>query len=373
MITQETINRGGSKLEFTRAIIERRLAVPVPVSAWRYCGQDLSILRKDFDAMKKPVIVRGSHPNDYHGFIDVVPTERDVKEWSQLEFSVRRIERQIQQNPDVRIHCEDWGQPYIPEVHILLQEQSPSQYIGSMIRHPHTREIHIEWYDISDKGLVKNCADTIENNLIVNDVSPLEEVTEGEIKEIIEMYKALESTGLLDPEWAHQVEFGFKPSLFFQARPFKRFKPAESFEVPLFKHNVIQGTRECFGITPAEGIVLPFSICGSMQPTPLDDQFSNTHPGDADISKPYGLIRTGYPKKSYELGTRFGKLTSFCSPIVPNAYLYHGNYRLLKRAEFSVMDGSNLTRPANSKVALSRYKQARIISNGREMVVLPEG
>jgi hypothetical protein len=204
MITQETINRGGSKLEFTRAIIERRLAVPVPVSAWRYCGQDLSILRKDFDAMKKPVIVRGSHPNDYHGFIDVVPTERDVKEWSQLEFSVRRIERQIQQNPDVRIHCEDWGQPYIPEVHILLQEQSPSQYIGSMIRHPHTREIHIEWYDISDKGLVKNCADTIENNLIVNDVSPLEEVTEGEIKEIIEMYKALESTGLLDPEWSHQ-------------------------------------------------------------------------------------------------------------------------------------------------------------------------
>src|SRR3989339_215015 len=125
MITEEKIKRGGSKLEITREVLEGRLDIPVPISAWRYYGDDLAPLVNAFQGMKKPVIVRGSHPNDYHGFVDVVPTIRDVVSIPELEKAVRIIEDEVK-SEDVRIHCEDWKQPFTPEVHILMQEQSRS-------------------------------------------------------------------------------------------------------------------------------------------------------------------------------------------------------------------------------------------------------
>ena len=64
MISDAIIQRGGSKLEITRAVIESGLKIPVPRSAWLYYGQDIGSLRGSFNDMRKPVIVRGSHPND---------------------------------------------------------------------------------------------------------------------------------------------------------------------------------------------------------------------------------------------------------------------------------------------------------------------
>ena len=48
----------------------------------------------------------------------------------------------------VRIHCEDWKQPYSPEVHFLIQEQG-SDIVGSMLRHPHDKQrLIIQYRDI---------------------------------------------------------------------------------------------------------------------------------------------------------------------------------------------------------------------------------
>jgi len=365
MITQETINRGGSKLEITRAIIEQELDIPTPRSIWKYSSQNLATLKKDFEAMKKPVIVRGSHPNDYHGFIDIVPTRRDIKDWNKLEFAVAQIEWEIQQNPDVKVHCEDWHQPYTPEVHVLVQEQSPSKYLGSMIRHPHTRELHIEWEDITDRQLPKNCADTRGDNLKICDAFSDKEIGERDIKGLVEMYERLEKSGLLDTEWAYQVEFGFRPLLFFQARPFKKFRPAENFKVP-FKFdspNAIQNDI-CFGITPPEGIVLPF----------LDwDMFNcfSAHDKKPDTSEPYGLIQTGRHNGSPSTGMRLGNLAVFCSPQHEFGYLFHGNYRLLKQAEYSVIEPT-LKLAYSTHLDVEKFSKARVISNGRSMSVLPE-
>src|SRR3989338_3680674 len=132
MITPQLIQRGGSKLEITRALLEAGIDMPIPRSTWKYYGQSLDSILPEFNKMKKPVIVRGSHPNDYHGFIDVIPTVRDVETVQGLERAVKKIESRMY-DPTVKAHCDDWGQPYSPEVHILLQEQSPSPVFGSML------------------------------------------------------------------------------------------------------------------------------------------------------------------------------------------------------------------------------------------------
>jgi len=156
MISQNIIRRGGSKLEITRALIERNVGIPVPVSTWKYYGQDLDSIRRDFESMRKPVIVRGSHRNDYEGFIDVVPTYRNVNDFRELENAVRYIEGATESD-DVRVHCEDWDQPYTPKVHILVQEQSRSAIVGSMLRHPHDRkQLIIQYFDMNDSGPMRS-------------------------------------------------------------------------------------------------------------------------------------------------------------------------------------------------------------------------
>src|SRR3989338_11113035 len=104
MITPQLIQRGGSKLEITRALLEAGIDMPIPRSTWKYYGQSLDSILPEFNKMKKPVIVRGSHPNDYHGFIDVIPTVRDVETVQELEIAIKRIEEEIE-SEDVKKHC----------------------------------------------------------------------------------------------------------------------------------------------------------------------------------------------------------------------------------------------------------------------------
>jgi hypothetical protein len=71
------------------------------------------------------------------------------------------------------------------------------------------------------------------------------------------MYEKIEDSGILDPSYSYQVEFGLRPLSFFQARPFKKLEKAADFEVP--RISVDEGipyinSSLCFGITPKEGM-----------------------------------------------------------------------------------------------------------------------
>lgn len=364
MITRELINRGGSKLEITRMIIESGLDIPVPVSCWRYAGQDLSSIRKQFDKMKKPVIVRGSHPNDYHGFIDVVPTKPDVYIWQDLETAVRNAEEFMQQS-SVKAHCIDWNQPYTPEVHFLIQEQSPSPFVGSMIRHPGTRNIVIQYIHrkiyMEERGTVAS-AEFYPMGLIHDDEMG---VKERELRALKRLYESLEASGLLEPSISYQVEFGLRPLIFFQARPFKPYYSLKKYDFLNFKSESHITAPEAFGVTENNGAEIHFEI--------LDLRALRSH--RVSSSDRYGIFSLEKPHLSVPIEATYGNLEVFCSACVCVEYLFHYSYRFLKKADISIIDfhynGKGPDHSIDNKLYLADFVESKVFSDGKHALIVP--
>lgn len=371
MITPEAIARGGGKLEVTRALIEADLGLPIPRSAWRYAHEPLSVLREEFRAMRKPVIVRGSHPNDYEGFVDVVPTVKGVDSWSGLERAVATIEKKMR-GEDVRIHAADWGQSYSPETHILVQEQSPSPIAGTMLRHPHTGDFYIQYADMEEWLSGEPFRSPFSFMFIGHDFSselswlglPAEEVAEA-----AHLYAAVENAGVIDPRTTLKVEFGLSPLRFYQANPAMTKRPAEDFELPdvydsqapfLFPGVV-------FGITPPDGVELEFKT--------LDlGCFPQTGGISLPPQSPYGLFTVGKSQRSLRNEVRFGNLHAFVSSCTEVDFLAHAQYRLLKKAHIGFVepivrgnDGGRLP----SVDSLNEFRESRVFSNGRHGLIVP--
>lgn len=373
MITQEIINRGGSKLEITRAIIEQGLDIPVPVSAWRYYDDNLAPLITSFQKMRKPVIVRGSHPNDYHGFIDVVPTIRDINTTSDLEKAVKTIEGRMR-DEDVKTHCEDWQQEFSPEVHILMQEQSPSPITGGMLRHPHREGGYfIQYRDLTDNGPCRFPCSYAMINLDCGAFysGGMDKRSDEELRGALEMFKKLEESGILEKEWAYQVEFGFDPLLFFQARPFKRMQPAQDFKVPYSEKQLGIYSHCSFGITPKEGVELDFLFSS---PDELEYSPSRTNSKIDSIEGKAGLIQTRkfHPGGSSSIDLKLKNLVCFCSPCVSYDFLFHENYRFMKKAEISMTEAHIPSLHSVHLYDLPTFKRARVYSNGFSGAIIPE-
>ncbi len=368
MISQEAIDRGGSKLEITRALLEGDTDIPVPNSTWKYYDQSLDSIRTDFEKMRKPLIVRGSHPNDYHGFIDVIPTHRNVFTFSALEDAVRDIEGTVA-GEEVRIHSEDWNQHYTPAVHLLIQEQSPSKIVGSMIRHPHDKtKLRIQYADIQDRlSIPRGCLSfaLIDDGKIVKHLSSLKEeqtVTNDDIRQVIEMYEQLEKSGVVDYSYSQQMEFGLKPLLFYQARPFKPFQPAQSFDIPVTKDQIYAESEECFGITPPEGIELPFVVGWWI--TLLGDRWKESPELGTD-GKDYGLIFGKDLPETPPIGKKFRNMVAFASVSSAKNYLLHHSYRLMKKAQYSLMEYD-----VNKVTDLRFLEKSRLFSNGKMAAIV---
>lgn len=373
MISEEAINRGGSKLEVTRALLEAEVDIPIPRSTWKYYSQDLDSVRADFEALRKPVIVRGSHRNDYHGFIDVIPTHKDVNSFSELELAIKDIEK-VTSSHAVRVHSEDWGQSYTPEVHVLIQEQG-STFVGSMLRHPHTGNLHIQYTDVDrskyygkpsvSSGMVfKNG-----NFYTIDNV----DISKDEIEEAVEMYLKLEASSILDTSYSQHVEFGLRPLMFYQARPFKKFNSVGDFGDFQLPHEFDEGypiisSSMVFGITPEEGIELQF-----IQVRPRD-LYSDNDPINEGVES-YGLILTSKLYSPPPTGKRFGQMKALASASYETNFLFHENYRLVKKADISLigfnLSNSNDLSLYHDSADLSMFGNSRVFSNGYRGVIIP--
>lgn len=370
MISQNLIERGGSKLEITRALLEGEVDIPIPYSTWKYYGQSLDSILSEVQKMPTPWIVRGSHRNDYHGLIDIVPTVRGISTLSGLENAVKLIEGETA-SQDFKAHCEDWKQPYTPEVHILIQSQSKSPIVGSMLRHPHDRkQLRIECNELGDKSGVSHSKIGIFGDFHPN--SHLK-IGDDEIKKLIEMYEKLENSGVIDAEWAHQVEFGLGPLMFYQARPFKKFQPAtKNLDYDFLDSLPHIRSEESFGIAPKEGIDVTFVV------RDIPNLLGSSLTMDLPISEQYGLIVMGASRNSPPTGKKFGNLFVFCSSCHDFSYLFHGNYRLMKKADYSLIDiavkkeGNLNFKPFYETVDLSDFKDSKFFSDGRSGFIIPK-
>ncbi len=421
MLSQEAINRGGGKLEMTRALLEagygsQESGIPIPTSAFWYYGDPLDRLIAAFQKMRKPVIVRGSHSKDLHGYIDVLPTTKQVETLGQLESAIKQI-CAVAASEDVRVHAKDWGQDFSPEVHVLVQEQSPSNIAGHMLRHPHPELIGDEYGKVlfeysDDLRSIVSCGDHRLSRLTLEEVFekwshiPQEELranfyhridghcshhgVEGDhvgsrfvrdnakLLAVVAMYQALEDSGVLDPEWAYDMEFGVEPLNFFQARPFKRLQAIEGWELPFDRSkDPYLEAAHVFGITPKEGVPVTM-VVGERELLGWKKEPA--------LAGPHGIILPERLQKTPHPAAQLGDLTLFCNPSMVSDwqsrethhnFLFHGMYRLMKKAQFSILDyrlnnalsaGAWYPDPAD----LAQFAQARFFSNGYSNALVPE-
>lgn len=369
------IERGGGKLEITRALAAA--GFPVPRSEYLYYS-DLdkpNLLAACFRSFPNPVVVRGSHPNDWQGYIDVLPTFLNVDTEQDFEYAITKIKATAASDA-VRAHAEDWGQPFSPEVHILVQEQHSSSLIGSMLRHPHVLgRIDVNYIDRDtyhpDYGTTHALIRRARSGKIDNksaDLVHIPQLSDAEVEEVFGLYEQVEQSGLLDPEWVYQMELGFRPLSIFQLRPFKRREAAQDFELPDVYGTTFPTIRSrlVFGITPADGILLDFTA-GLYR----DIEMGDLIPTD----QPYGFI-TGKVRRSLATDIRLNALKAYVTPTPTAQYLEHGDYRLLKRAQFGMVEAivRGTASPADLFYAenLGVFEHAHLWSNGSEAVLIPE-
>ena len=357
----DLMQRGGSKLEITRAIIEQGLdkRIHVPQSAWMYAGGSVDVLWRDISRFPRPLIVRGSHRNDYHGFIDVIPTIPNVYSKLDLEKAIKQIEEKMKDR-NIRIHCEDWGQSYTPEAHILVQEQIECSATGFMLRHPHTGSLSIERRRKETESIVSFL------RLGESDYKKGDSIYEQE--ELSILYEAVEALSLLEQEWVHQVEYGIskkdKDTIFFQARPFKKKQPAADFKISIpesapyiYLDDLAEG---CFGITPPEGIELEF----------FNESKTSIHEiTKHSLTKEYGVIIEKNRRLQYPIWTRFGNMRALVLGISFTDWQSHDSYRIVKRAEYTML--SLIGKIISSGAFPTGQFQGTYISNGREGLLVP--
>jgi hypothetical protein len=362
MITQEIIDRGGSKLEITRALVEADFKY-VPESTFLYAGQDMGSIEKDIQRMLRndwKIICRGSHPNDYHGFVDVVPTTKDITSVNQLEKAVKEAEEYMQ-GDNIRRYSElNDGQPYQPIVHFLIQQQSDSQYVGQALEHPHKNETLVNVLNLDD--LYDNL--TImklygADPHLIDDDFPEEESLKKLFLEIIPEVKEL---GILDPNYSQNYEFSVEDTMFFQARPFKRFGECVEFEIDPNRKGCINANS--IGITSPEGITLPQisrttdyrRILGAYNDEAVEHEYALT------------LDQITGCRKSMPVENIFSKMKVFYTKSDMIFCLGHAAYRFMKKADISIFGG--YSRGLEKDEILANDKLT-FISDGSRALILP--
>jgi len=366
MITQEKINRGGSKLEITRALIEKDFK-HVPESIFLYSGQDLSSIKHDFEKLlrKGLVICKGSHPNDYHGFVDVVPTRRNIESFSELEKAVKYAE-EFMQKPEVRSYSElNDGQSYNPAIHFLIQQQSESQFLGQLLEHPHKKkDIFGNFYDVNDIGGVPSIVSSSsgEVNIAGCDKKELGKAPKKLINEIIPEMKSLD---ILNRKWSQNYEVS-GDGLILQARPFKKFKKPKKWKIRLgdLPHFSFW---ECFGITQKTGINLPNIV----------KSFGIHNDIDIKDNKKYALtIEDDFMSRcSTSLNVKFENLVAYCTKQYLQMTLRHAHYRLMKKAQYSFFRGIGY-KNGECDMGMKRKEilnedNLTFFSNGKEGAIVP--
>lgn len=222
----------------------------------------------------KPKIVRGCHPLDVFGMVDVIPTQIDVRGREAVRQAVYDLLGWTRKNREARSFIEyESGQPFDGKVGILVQDFC-GKVRGSIIQHPHERELyrigHVAPAFIGDEIVDEdNCDGT--GNVIEqfhfmrnkNDPKKFKKTPSHEkeiTKRIIQLYRKIQESGLMPASHSFQMEFGQEDDTgeikFYQARLFKPFQPMADFDLndlDLEGKWSVTSPYNAFGITSPEG------------------------------------------------------------------------------------------------------------------------
>lgn len=217
--------------------------------------QDISVALEQFPENFERQIVRGTHPNDHEGLVDILRTKKDIETRFDLQYAIESI-RENAQSEAVFSYNKYEGQDYDGKVAVMIQPMNHSLKRGSLVEHPHKRETYL--IDLVDESYE---IPTIERVVVNGDLIDVSRImhppTDETVMKIVELYRRVRDSGFIPEDKSFQMEYGLNycyndkdEVIFYQARPFKKFEKA------LFRLDKPVREYDCFGITPEEGLVL---------------------------------------------------------------------------------------------------------------------
>jgi hypothetical protein len=338
-----------------------------------------------------PKIVRGCHPLDVTGMVDVIPTS--------IGYNIRSTRMVIEsifrsaQEKEVRDYVGyESGNPFDGNIGLLIQDYNRGDR-GTVIEHPHRRGAYrisvnrlpdAEGYPRTSEKMYAEDGSTLRQYSYYDDsnerkpsslddleeLPPPEDLDSGalsseEAKKVIGLYRKIVATGLMPASHSYQMEFGIKQNeiLFYQSRVFRPFQTASDLDIDALqmsfagrKHKKTL-TYDTFGITPAEGWELNLAE--------LNDEFIARYADEKHMAYAYNNFAH---KQTAPLSARPENLMVYM-PYQHLNVLGHGHFRWMQKAPVSLIgarrglindDGEDMFR----RPGINEKIRIRVYSNG---------
>lgn len=421
MLPSAHIQQYGGKAAILNHIRDALPDMPIPRYVVKGAADGLDSVLADFNAMKKPVIVRSSSPHEYRGFEGIFDSVPYVQSEHGLSRAVREVEESAR-GEKAKEYGRQHGIELSDRMHVIIQEQSDSRYTGAMMRHPNNPDwIFISYFTVPESSTLglRSHSFAVYDERKHSVISPslamvVSDISVDRSSFLAEQYKRIESLKGIADGHSLYIEFGFQPFRLYQARPFKKIQTAE-FDV---RGKVSRDDKNCFsselafGITGPEGIVLPVlkslgtqeaeylmehlgSIPDYFQgyndeklghdlawlahlPMPKKRKMGylaeilrqhNLH-ADGRIGGPYCFMTTSANKEQYDVDLSIPGMKALALSRADH-FLVHDLMRLFSKADI-ITTHIYLSENNFFKSLKSIEDKVRIISNGKEAVILRE-
>lgn len=291
-------------------------------------------------------IIRGSHPMDFQGLVDVLTTKIG---WEDIGGWVRDVQMQARR-PAVMAYGKYENPAYYGRVFVGVQPYLDAQR-GSIVEHPNIPGSYVMSFVPRDYQVGADSTNTGIYNSTKDQMTWLsgtpDEITGGaedRARKAVEYYQAVEGSGIAKPGLSLQMEFLNAEQQMYvaQVRAFKRKEQAD--------FSLDGDDRLVFGITPKEGIVLPAYL--STNGFVRGDQPDYSQPwaylkpmeplagfSMADILRPKSEGQIEAEKLKFQPANLEAYLIgqSFSSQLNPS--LEHNHFRVAQKAGITIFEG----------------------------------
>lgn len=230
-------------------------------------------------------IVRGSHQLDFQGLVDVLATE--VSEARNIGRAVDKVQMQAR-SPLVMSYAQYENPVFTGGVFVGIQPYLNCQR-GSIVEHPNVPNHYVVSFvnqgyktgiDSAITGIYKAEQDDLKH--VSGSFDEIRGGSATRVKQVVELYRHVDSSGLVKPGYSFQIEFLNSSNEVFiaQVRAFKK-KEQVDFELEARE-------RLVFGVTSKQGVVLPVFLS--------PDGF--TYGELPDNSSPWAYLKPCEPSRS---------------------------------------------------------------------------
>lgn len=249
------IHEAGGKiggLNYLKAAVPQLRHAILPVQVIR-CGERLTNITVPAGDDGR-YIFRGSDPRDFQGLVDVLKTE--VGDKTEVTHLVDEVQRHARL-PEVLAYGQYENPGYKGKITVGIQPFLDCQR-GSIVEHPNRPNNYVisfvpKDYEPGMDSTITFIYNTEEDELkhICGPHNEIEGGVDVRPRQIVELYKLVDSSGIVKPGLSLQMEFLNAPDQVFvaQVRVFMR-KQLAAFE--------LEGDEKLvFGITTPSGVILP--------------------------------------------------------------------------------------------------------------------